>query len=122
MMIQSSVDTFNHKLEMKEKVAKIEELNFLPFKGKIDLKSSTNVFHLIECYDEADQTKVMKFYFGKHLIDGNRKLIVELALSKRKFISNTSMDAELSLIMANLAKVKENDIVYDSFCGSGKCY
>lgn len=30
------------------------------------------------------------------------------------------MDVRLSFIMTNLAKVKENDLVLDLFCGSGK--
>ena len=117
------VDTFNQTFELKEKVDKIEELDFLPFDGEIDLKRPTNVFHLIECYkdDSAEsRSSPSRVYFGRHLTDGARKLINELKLSKRKFISNTSMDATLSLIMANLARVKNNDLCLDMFAGSGR--
>lgn len=79
------VDTFNHKLNLKEKINLIEQLDFLPFRGKIDLKSPTNIFHLIKCYEtEKSIQKPTKIYFAKHLINGNRKLITELELSKRK--------------------------------------
>lgn len=51
---------------------------------------------------------------------GRRDLMSELNLKKRKFIGNTSMDAQLSLIMANIAQVKSGDFVLDPFVGSGK--
>ena len=117
------VDTFNQKFEMKEKVDKMEELDFLPFEGEINLRTPTNVFHLIECYkdgNEESRSRPVKFYFARYLMDGNRKLVHELKLSKRKFISNTSMDANLSLLMANLARIKHNDLCLDMFAGSGK--
>lgn len=43
-----------------------------------------------------------------------------LNLKKRKFIGTTSMDAQLSLIMANIAKVRSGDLVLDPFVGSGQ--
>ena len=36
------------------------------------------------------------------------------------FSANTSMDACLSLIMANMGKVQKNMFVFDPFVGSGK--
>lgn len=53
------------------------------------------------------------------MADGNRTLIKELSLKTRKFIGNTSMDATLSLLMANQALVKSGDFVLDPFVGSG---
>ena len=35
-------------------------------------------------------------------------------------IANTSMDACLSMVMANLGQVKDNDMVLDPFVGSGE--
>lgn len=116
------VDTFNQTFELKEKVDKMEELDFLPFDGVIDLKSPTNVFHLIECYQDGSpesRSRPVQFYFARYMMDGNRRLINDLKLSKRKFISNTSMDTTLSLIMANLARLKKNDLCLDMFAGSG---
>lgn len=42
-----------------------------------------------------------------------------MSLKTRKFIGNTSMDPQLSLLMANQALVKDGDIVLDPFVGSG---
>lgn len=53
---------------------------------------------------------------------GRRELTTQLNLKKRKFIGNTSMDAQLSLIMANIAQVRPGDIVFDPFVGSGQYY
>lgn len=53
------------------------------------------------------------------ITDGNRTLINELSLKTRKFIGNTSMDPTLSLLMSNQALVKNGDLVFDPFVGSG---
>lgn len=50
---------------------------------------------------------------------GLRQLIQTLSLKSRKFIGNTSMDPQLSLLMANQAKIKNGDIIVDPFVGSG---
>ncbi|XP_057594210.1 tRNA (guanine(10)-N2)-methyltransferase homolog isoform X6 [Hippopotamus amphibius kiboko] len=55
----------------------------------------------------------------KMIADGQRELIESYSVKKRHFIGNTSMDAGLSFIMANHGKVKENDIVFDPFVGTG---
>lgn len=46
-------------------------------------------------------------------------MINELSLKKRKFIGNTSMDTQLSLLMANQALVRPNHLVFDPFVGTG---
>lgn len=53
------------------------------------------------------------------MADGQRDLIQLHSLKKRQFIGNTSMDAQLALIMANQAQVKPGDILLDPFVGSG---
>ncbi len=40
-------------------------------------------------------------------------------LKKRLFIGNTSMDPQLSLLMANLAQVQSDRLVFDPFVGTG---
>lgn len=51
--------------------------------------------------------------------NGLRQLIKKLSLKTRKFIGNTSMDAQLSLLMANQAQIKPGDLCLDPFVGSG---
>lgn len=53
------------------------------------------------------------------IADGQRELIRSHSVKNRHFIGNTSMDAGLSLIMTNHAKVKKNDFVFDPFVGTG---
>lgn len=54
--------------------------------------------------------------------DGQRELIHWHSLKNRQFIGNTSMDAQLSLIMSNQACVASGDIVLDPFVGSGSLF
>lgn len=53
------------------------------------------------------------------IADGQRDLIQYHSLKKRQFIGNTSMDAQLALLMANQAQVKAGDLLLDPFVGSG---
>lgn len=57
--------------------------------------------------------------FSLQIANGPRQLIKKLSLKDRKFIGNTSMDAQLSLLMANQAQVKNGDVILDPFVGSG---
>lgn len=50
---------------------------------------------------------------------GKRELIEKFNVKKRKYIGNTTMDAELSLIMANQALCGPGKLVYDPFVGTG---
>lgn len=116
------VETFGKKISLQTKVEKIETLHFLPFKGPIKLKDPDFSFHYFEYYDYDGKTipiVPIQIIFGKWICDSNRKMVSKFSLKKRKFISNTSMDAELSLVMSNVAKVTNGDIVYDPFVGSG---
>lgn len=54
------------------------------------------------------------------IADGQRDLIRSHSVKNRHFIGNTSMDAGLSFIMANHARVKQDDLVFDPFVGTGK--
>ena len=66
----------------------------------------------------AQHGTVPRYRFGRLIADGRRDLVNTYDLKKRNYIGTTSLDAELSLIMANLARVRSNDLVYDPFCGT----
>ena len=51
--------------------------------------------------------------------EGQRQLEQQYSIKKRHFIGNTSMDATLSLLMANQAKVKPGIVTFDPFVGTG---
>ncbi|XP_054736353.1 tRNA (guanine(10)-N2)-methyltransferase homolog [Anastrepha obliqua] len=117
-----AVETYNKHISQKEKVEKIETLEYLPFQGEVDLKTPQEEWCYIEFYG-LDPTQVPlepdEVLFGRLIANGQRDLIKLLSLKKRKFIGNTSMDAQLSLLMANQALVKEGDLIFDPFVGTG---
>ncbi|XP_017480647.1 PREDICTED: tRNA (guanine(10)-N2)-methyltransferase homolog isoform X1 [Rhagoletis zephyria] len=116
------VETYNKHISQKEKVEKIETLDYLPLHGAVDLKAPQNEWCYIEFYGldpSAVSPEPEDVLFGRLIANGQRELIKELSLKKRKFIGNTSMDAQLSLLMANQALVKDYDLVLDPFVGTG---
>lgn len=58
-------------------------------------------------------------FVSMQLADGKRGIVHDLSLKTRKFIGNTSMEATLSLLMANQALVRPGDLVFDPFVGTG---
>lgn len=101
---------------------KIDQLEVLGFEGPIVLKDPKNLFYLIEYYGNDSNNipeKPYAIFFARWIADGQRKVISKLSLKRRKFIAHTSMDTQLSLVMANLAKVSSNEVVLDPFVGSG---
>ncbi|CAD6568045.1 MAG: hypothetical protein CYPHOPRED_002304 [Cyphobasidiales sp. Tagirdzhanova-0007] len=58
-------------------------------------------------------------WIGRKICEGQRQLVDLFDLKKRIYIGNTSMEAELSLIMANQAMVAPGKLVYDPFVGTG---
>lgn len=60
-----------------------------------------------------------KIYFGRWLASGSREIVGKYDLKKRKYISTTSMDAELSLITANMALAAPGKVFFDPFVGTG---
>ncbi|XP_041968045.1 tRNA (guanine(10)-N2)-methyltransferase homolog isoform X2 [Aricia agestis] len=119
------VETFCNHFSMKEKVDKIEKFCYLPLNGSVNLKKPDITLAYIEFYG-IDCNNVPEepydLFFGKWVADGQRDLIQAHSLKKRKFIGNTSMDAQLSLIMANQAQVSNGHIILDPFVGSGSLF
>ncbi|KAF9520989.1 hypothetical protein BS47DRAFT_1378436 [Hydnum rufescens UP504] len=59
-------------------------------------------------------------YFGRLISEGaSRPLIGKFDVKKRVFFGNTSMDAEMSLLMANQAQAAPGKFIYDPFAGTG---
>jgi tRNA (guanine10-N2)-methyltransferase len=115
------VEMYNKKIQQKEKIERIETMNYLPLHGKIDIHNPLNTFIYFEFYgiDPRNVYEVPEIFVGKKLFDGQRDLINQISLKKRKFIGNTSMDPQLSMLMANQGLCQENEIMFDPFCGTG---
>lgn len=122
MSFKVEVETFCKHFTMKEKVEKIEKFSYLPMGGPVKLKNPDVTLAYLEFYG-VDPNDVPEdpydVFFGKWIADGQRDLIQVHSLKKRQFIGNTSMDAQLAIIMANQAQVKLGDMVLDPFVGSG---
>lgn len=71
---------------------------------------------------DANVSEAIAFYFGRVLAgrrgEKDRGRFSTYSLKKRKYLGPTSMDAELSFIMTNLAKLGKGSFVYDPFVGT----
>ena len=114
------VEAFGRSLSEAEKIEQIKRLEpLLPWRGKVRLKDPQHTFVLL--YDGArggHGPKAERLYFGRVVASGQRELPGKYDLKKRNYIGTTSLDAELSLVMANLAQVRTHDVVYDPYCGT----
>ena len=99
----------------------------LPWKGKVRLKKPEHTFvilveHPLEHTPTGQPTGVAtgapRYYFGRQVAEGQRDLVGTYDLKKRNYIGTTSLDAELSLLMANLARVRRHGLVYDPYAGT----
>lgn len=65
------------------------------------------------------QERLRDVWVGRKIADGQRHLIDVYDVKKRVHIGNTSMEAEASLLMANLAHSMPGKFFYDPFAGTG---
>ncbi|KAJ3269483.1 hypothetical protein HDV01_001367 [Terramyces sp. JEL0728] len=119
------VEAFEHTLTMAEQIERIEELAFLPLNGTVDLKNPKYIFALFEDYSGEEFRGVkktlppIKLYFGLFIGSGNREIVSRYDLKKREYLGTTSMDAELSLVMANQVLAQPGSLILDPFVGTG---
>ncbi|XP_011303591.1 tRNA (guanine(10)-N2)-methyltransferase homolog [Fopius arisanus] len=116
------VETFCKHISQSEKIEKIESFNYLQIEGQVRLNNPDVSFYYMEYYGmkpDINTENPEELFFGRLVATGQRELIQKLSLKTRKFIGTTSMDPQLSLLMANQAQVKRGDIVMDPFVGTG---
>ncbi|KAJ2235512.1 NADPH-adrenodoxin reductase, partial [Coemansia sp. RSA 485] len=93
------------------------------FTGPIRLKNAEVEFLVLEDYGETENPlpneEPKMLWFGRVVGRGSRELIDKFDVKKRKYLGNTTMDAELSLVMANQALARPGILVYDPFVGTG---
>lgn len=98
--------------------AVVESFRFLGFQGKVKIKHPDAAFRVFEEY-ALDAKTPTYHYFGRWIADGGRDAKNKYDLKKRHYISTTSMDAELALLTANIAKAAPGKLYYDPFMGTG---
>ncbi|KAJ2907786.1 hypothetical protein GGI21_003538, partial [Coemansia aciculifera] len=118
-----TVDGFGRSLTQKEKISTIESFSFMGFEGPIKMKNPDVEFCVYADYGEPDNPfpadTPRTLWFGRLLGQGSRELIDKFDVKKRSYLGNTTMDAELSLVMANQALARNGALVYDPFVGTG---
>ncbi|KAJ1877246.1 hypothetical protein LPJ66_012146, partial [Kickxella alabastrina] len=117
------VDGFGKSLPQEQKVEVIESFSFMGFEGPIRMRGAEAEFFVCEEYGESDRPMPLEtpqmIWFGRVVGQGSRDLIDRFDVKKRTYLGNTTMDAELSLIMSNQALAREGSLVYDPFVGTG---
>ncbi|ORE16980.1 tRNA guanosine-2'-O-methyltransferase [Rhizopus microsporus] len=120
------VSAFGSTINAKDQLKIINSFSYLGFEGPIDMKNPDVQFHVLADHgtenaytNKPTQTEPHYIYMGKLVATGSRDLVNKYNLKKRKYLGTTSMDAELSLVMANQALAAPGKIVYDPFVGTG---
>lgn len=117
-----SIESFNKKLSINQQRELIDQFQFLPFQGCVNLTAPDNLFALLLDYgndpNEAPPSP-QRLFFGRLVEHGQRHLFKQYSLKTRRFIGNTSMDPQLSFLMANQGQVRSGSLVFDPFVGTG---
>jgi tRNA (guanine10-N2)-methyltransferase len=130
------IDSFQGSRASSERVALFEGLSFIGFQGPIRMKNPDEVFTILEHWEyvappqgkkaetmvvdhASTQTEPQRMYFTRHVGTSSRHLVRTFSLKTRRYVSTTSMDAELALVTANLALADEGKLFYDPFTGTG---
>ncbi|KAJ3280091.1 hypothetical protein HK104_000910 [Borealophlyctis nickersoniae] len=119
------VQAFGSTISQADQVALIERFAFMGCEGPINLKDPDVTFVYFEDYGNHAEKGAptpenpQRVFFGRLIASGNRKLVTKYDLKKREYLGITSMDAELSLVMANQALARSGSLIFDPFVGTG---
>ncbi|CAK7201773.1 hypothetical protein SEUCBS139899_004488 [Sporothrix eucalyptigena] len=117
-------DAFQGKRSNKARLALIDSFGaVLPLEGDIDMKNPDIVLTVFEHWKFGSVQKKLpdpeRYYMGRFVAGTARDASLTFDLKKRRYIATTSMDAELSLLTANLALAAPGKLFYDPFVGTG---
>jgi tRNA (guanine10-N2)-methyltransferase len=108
---------------MDKRVEIINSFRFLPFQGSIKMHGADEEFTVFEQWQWNAVPLGLEhpdyYHFGRRITLGARHLPQKFDLKKRRYISRTSMDSELSLVTANIALAGPGKLMYDPFVGTG---
>jgi tRNA (guanine10-N2)-methyltransferase len=134
-----TVETFAGKRNPTQKRDIIQSFSYVGFEGPIMLTSPDEDFWVMEQYydpthvsgaERKSQARAqpqpqprvigpLNIYLGRFIAGSSREDVNKYDLKKRRYISTTTMDAELSLITANMAGAAPGKLFYDPFVGTG---
>lgn len=112
------IDSFHasHSLSRQREI--IESFSYMGFDGPIVMKNAANHFTVFEDHKLNVKTP-WRLFLGRLVAESGRRAVVKYNLKKRKYIATTSMDAELSLVTANMVHARPGSLAYDPFMGTG---
>ncbi|KAG8213883.1 tRNA guanosine-2'-O-methyltransferase [Butyriboletus roseoflavus] len=119
---------YNHGLSQRRQRNVIESFAYMGFLGKIEMKNPDIMLGVFEEYEDGRRPdgcpnvdgEFRQTYFGRLVAEGTaRSLIRTFDVKKRAYFGNTSMEAEISLLMANQTQAAPGKLMYDPFIGTG---
>ncbi|KZV63371.1 tRNA guanosine-2'-O-methyltransferase [Peniophora sp. CONT] len=123
------INGYNQSIPQRRQREVMEDFSYMEFLGKIDMKTPEVVLGCFEEYrDTAGTTRgkhdgdgdFREVFFGRLIEEGTaRPLLTKFDVKKRAYFGNTSMEAEISLLMANQTLAAPGKLVYDPFAGTG---
>ncbi len=123
-------DSFQGKRSNASRLALIDSFGaVLPLEGDIDMVAPALVLTVFEHWKLGSMQQQKEnpdaviepehYYLGRFVAGTARNASRTYDLKKRRYIATTSMDAELSLLTANLALAAPGKLFYDPFAGTG---
>ncbi|KAI9017523.1 S-adenosyl-L-methionine-dependent methyltransferase [Gaertneriomyces semiglobifer] len=117
------VESFGKSLKPDQQLERIHKFAFLPVNGGVTLADPQTTFAILEDHSDAvrreSEGTPRMVYMGVLVGTGERHAVAKYNLKKREYLGTTSMDAELSLVMANMALAGPGKMVLDPFVGTG---
>ncbi|KAL5000521.1 hypothetical protein BDV10DRAFT_192824 [Aspergillus recurvatus] len=132
-----NVESFAGKRSSAQKTQIIQSFSYLGFQGPILMKNAEQDFWVMEQYYDRTHNPAaagsisqpsppagpdavpVNIYLARKIAESSREIVNKYDLKKRRYISTTSMDAELSLVTANMANAAPGKLFYDPFVGTG---
>lgn len=108
--------------EQTNAIGVMAKFAFLPLGAVCLDRTDPSVLVLVVAHDASRRSQNKSedcYFFAVQTATGSRHLIDRYDVKKRAYIGTTSMDAELSLVMANMAQVQPGSLACDPFAGTG---
>ncbi|KAH9935695.1 tRNA guanosine-2'-O-methyltransferase [Fomitopsis serialis] len=123
-----SISAYNHTIPQRRMKDVIEGFSYMDFRGRIDMHSPEVVLACLKNRDKRGTIRhkhegdgdFEEVFFGRLIEEGTaRPLVKTFDVKKRTYYGNTSMEAEISLLMANQTLAAPGKLIYDPFIGTG---
>ncbi|KEY69851.1 hypothetical protein S7711_08992 [Stachybotrys chartarum IBT 7711] len=116
-------DCYQGARSSTKRLSIINTFAYLPFDGPISMTKPDEIFTIFELWPwnsvPLGVEHPNRVLVGRFVHNSSRDTVLKYDLKKRDYISTTSMDAELSLVTANLALAAPGKLFYDPFAGTG---